>query len=99
MKKLAFLLAVFMLLCSVSFEGAKMKGAKKIAIAGGVAANGELRRAFSERAEKEGMQFFLPPPNLCTDNGAMISCAGYYDFISGKVAPLSQNAVATLRLI
>lgn len=94
----SFQKAIVDVLCKVSFEAAKQKGAKKIAIAGGVAANKELRRAFEERAAIEGMQFFLPPPNLCTDNGAMISCAGYYDFISGKVAPLNQNAVATLRL-
>lgn len=95
----SFQKAIVDVLCKVSFEAAKLRGAKKIAIAGGVAANSELRRAFSERAAQEGMKFFLPPPNLCTDNGAMISCAGYYDFVSGKVAPLSQNAVATLRLI
>jgi len=94
----SFQKAIVDVLCKVSFDAAKQKGAKKIAIAGGVAANSELRRAFEERAANEGMQFFLPPPQLCTDNGAMISCAGYYDFISGKRAPLCQNAVATLRL-
>ena len=94
----SFQRAVVDVLTTVSFEGAKMKGTKKIAIAGGVAANSALREAFSKRALSEGMEFFLPPPSLCTDNGAMISCAGYYDFISGKVAPLSQNAVATLRI-
>lgn len=95
----SFQRAVVDVLTKVSFDAAKSKGAKKIAIAGGVAANEALRNAFKERANAEGMQFFLPPPNLCTDNGAMISCAGYYDFISGKVAKLNQNAVATLRLI
>ncbi len=90
--------AVVDVLTRVTFSAAKEKGAKKIAIAGGVAANEQLRKSFMSRAENEGIEFFLPPPNLCTDNGAMISCAGYYDFIKGKVAPLNQNAVATLRL-
>jgi N6-L-threonylcarbamoyladenine synthase len=46
-------------------------------LAGGVAANSRLRAAVSERAaEYEGVEVFLPPPRLCTDNAAMIAVAG-----------------------
>ena len=93
----SFQAAVVDVLTDVTVRAAKKAGADKIAIAGGVASNSALRKSLSDAADKNGFQFFLPPPNLCTDNGAMISCAGYYDFISGKRAPLSQNAVATLR--
>ena len=45
-------------------------------IAGGVAANEYLRARLAELAEGEGMRLHVPPPNLCTDNGAMIAWAG-----------------------
>jgi N6-L-threonylcarbamoyladenine synthase len=44
--------------------------------AGGVAANGQLRRRLSALAEEAGLRFLAPPVDLCTDNGAMIAWAG-----------------------
>jgi N6-L-threonylcarbamoyladenine synthase len=44
--------------------------------AGGVAANLALRRALGALAAAEGMDLVVPPPRLCTDNGAMIAWAG-----------------------
>jgi len=71
---------------------------KKFAIAGGVASNSHLRAAFEEACEKRGVEFFLPPPILCTDNAAMIGCAGYYEFINGVRSGYDLNAVPNLRL-
>ena len=51
-------------------EAAEQTGASKIAVAGGVAANSELRRALSEAA--------FAPLALCTDNAAMIASAARY---------------------
>jgi N6-L-threonylcarbamoyladenine synthase len=51
-------------------EAAEQTGASKIAVAGGVAANSELRRALPEAA--------FAPPALCTDNAAMIASAARY---------------------
>lgn len=48
---------------------------KSVVIAGGVAANAELRRQLSERLP---LQIDYAPMNLCTDNGAMIATLGYY---------------------
>lgn len=48
---------------------------KSVVIAGGVAANQELRR---QLAEKLPFPIEYPPTQLCTDNGAMIACLGYY---------------------
>jgi N6-L-threonylcarbamoyladenine synthase len=50
-------------------------GAKTIVIAGGVAANTELRRQLQERTP---IDIHYAPPGLCTDNGAMIAALGYY---------------------
>ena len=44
--------------------------------AGGVAANLRLRRRLADLAETAGLPFVAPPPELCTDNGAMIAWAG-----------------------
>jgi N6-L-threonylcarbamoyladenine synthase len=44
--------------------------------AGGVAANGQLRRRLAALARRAGLRFIAPPPTLCTDNAAMIAWAG-----------------------
>jgi len=48
---------------------------KSVVIAGGVAANQELRRILSERLP---LHIDYAPMNLCTDNAAMVASAGYY---------------------
>jgi N6-L-threonylcarbamoyladenine synthase len=49
---------------------------RTLVVAGGVAANGRLRRRLSALAGEAGLRFVAPPPALCTDNGAMIAWAG-----------------------
>jgi N6-L-threonylcarbamoyladenine synthase len=44
--------------------------------AGGVAANGAIRRALGRFCAEAGIRLITPPLNLCTDNGAMIAWAG-----------------------
>jgi N6-L-threonylcarbamoyladenine synthase len=44
--------------------------------AGGVAANAAIRAALQEVAAKAQTKLVIPPPALCTDNGAMIAWAG-----------------------
>jgi N6-L-threonylcarbamoyladenine synthase len=44
--------------------------------AGGVAANGQLRHRLAALAANSGLRFVAPPPELCTDNAAMIAWAG-----------------------
>jgi N6-L-threonylcarbamoyladenine synthase len=45
-------------------------------VAGGVAANSAIRRALLRFCGESGLHLITPPPNLCTDNGAMIAWAG-----------------------
>ena len=55
----------------------KVAGRAQILVAaGGVAANNALRRALARFAAESGLTLVVPPPALCTDNGAMIAWAG-----------------------
>ena len=77
---------------------ARENGFNKIALAGGVAANGGLRAALQAAADKNGMTLFIPPISLCGDNAAMIGSQAFYEYQSGKIAKTDLNAYATMRL-
>ena len=94
----SFQRAVTDVLCEHTVEAAQKCGLKTIALAGGVAANSELRRRMAEEAGNWGMDVLSPPPVLCTDNAAMIACAGYYAYMAGETADLRLNAVPSLPL-
>ena len=74
-------------------------GCKKIAVAGGVAANSRIRRDLLAAAEKLGAEVFMPPLKLCGDNAAMIGAQAYYEYLSGNVADMSLNAYATKSIL
>lgn len=49
---------------------------KAVVMAGGVAANQYLRQKLEQLTTRYELPFVAPPPELCTDNGAMIAWAG-----------------------
>ena len=70
-----------------------------LALAGGVSANRELRRRMAALCESLDIPLYLPRLDLCTDNGAMIGSAAYYQLLKGNLADLSLNAVPALRFV
>ena len=73
-------------------------GYKTLVLAGGVAANSALRARMKKDAERTGARLYIPSKALCTDNAAMIACAGYYRYLTGGADSLSLDAYATLPL-
>lgn len=94
----SFQKAVVDVLVEHSLHAVETYGLKKFAIAGGVASNSSLRKAFEEECQKRDIEFYHPSPIYCTDNAAMIGVAGYYEYKKGVRSGLDLNAVPNLRL-
>lgn len=56
-------------------RAAELHDAPALVVAGGVAANASLRRVVVEECERRNIKLVIPPPELCTDNAAMIGAA------------------------
>ncbi|WP_019143584.1 tRNA (adenosine(37)-N6)-threonylcarbamoyltransferase complex transferase subunit TsaD [Aeromicrobium massiliense] len=68
--------AVCDVLTAKTIDACVEHGVKRLVLGGGVAANRRLREYAEERAKKAGVELRVPPPVLCTDNGAMIAALG-----------------------
>jgi len=80
-------------------QALKETGLKKVAVAGGVAANSRIRRDILAAAEALGAEIYMPPLKLCGDNGAMIGAQAYYEWKAGNVTDMSLNAYATKSIL
>jgi N6-L-threonylcarbamoyladenine synthase len=74
---------------------AEQIGAESVIVAGGVACNRGLREAASTQPQ---LSFFFPPPNLATDNAAMIAAAAFPRFERKEFAGYDLRAQASLML-
>lgn len=73
---LSFEEAVVDVLVEKSLAAVARTGRRRLVVAGGVGANRRLRGQLEGRAAERGIAVYFPPPELCTDNGAMIAFAG-----------------------
>ncbi len=90
--------AVVDVLVAKTLDAAREKRVRTVALAGGVAANSRLRQEMAGRALDQGLRFVTPSPVLCTDNAAMVACAGYFHLTRGETSPLDLPAVPDLGL-
>lgn len=91
----SFQAAVVDMLVNTTMTALGRLGIKRVALAGGVAANSGLQKRMREEADARGLELSYPPPRLCTDNAAMIACAGYYHLLRGDADKLDLETVAS----
>lgn len=80
-------------------QALRQTGYKKLAAAGGVAANSRIRKDLMAAVERTGADLYLPPLSLCGDNAAMIGAQAYYEYQAGNIADMSLNAYATKSIL
>ncbi len=90
--------AVVDVLVKKTFQAAKHEGLKRVVLSGGVAANRLLRKRMTEEASEEKLRVYLPSPQFCTDNAAMVGVVGCEYLKRGLRSPWSLNAFSTQSL-
>ncbi len=68
--------AVVDVLTAKAVRAAQDAGVGHLLVGGGVAANSRLRALAEQRCAAAGLRLRIPPPRLCTDNGAMVAALG-----------------------
>lgn len=79
-----------------TFKAAENLRYKKIAVAGGVSANSELRRRMDYECKQRGYSLYYPPLRYCGDNAAMVGAQAIFEYQSGNISGSELNATATL---
>lgn len=91
----SFQRAVVDVLVDHTFKAVASTGVGQVLLAGGVAANSALQGAFTARGVELGIAVGMPPPVLCTDNGAMAASAAYFRYERGETAGLDMDCYAS----
>jgi N6-L-threonylcarbamoyladenine synthase len=84
--------AVVDVLVEKLLRAARREKIRAVVLGGGVAANKTLRDRVSEAAHAEGLNFYVPPLNLCTDNAVMVAALGYHKLKAGLADDLTLDA-------
>ena len=94
-----FQAAVLDVLSYKLINAARQNGSRRIAVAGGVAANTALAERLTRDARRHNMKLFLPSKSLCGDNAAMIGARGYRLIQDGQLSSLDQDVYSRNRFL
>lgn len=86
--------AIVDVLVEKTIRAASAFSISQIVACGGVASNSRLRQKFAEETKRQGMEIFIPPPYLCTDNAAMVAAVGGRLLRTGRRDGWNLNAVS-----
>jgi N6-L-threonylcarbamoyladenine synthase len=92
----SFFQSVIDVLIHKTFNAAEAYGLNNISVSGGLAASRKLRLAFEAESARKGVKLFYPPPNLCTDNAAMVTCLAAHRYEAELFDDLTLDAFANL---
>jgi N6-L-threonylcarbamoyladenine synthase len=80
------------------FNAARQKNCNHVAVVGGVAANGRLRKKVYDRAAEKSVKVHIPSLELCGDNAAMIAAVGFHYLKQGVVSDLKSDVYSRTRM-
>jgi len=80
-------------------RAAEEYGIEAVTLSGGVASNSRLKDLMRDKLANIKVGFYFPPPELCTDNAAMIAAAGYMRYKLDGPSKLDVNAIPYLKLL
>jgi N6-L-threonylcarbamoyladenine synthase len=94
----SFLEAVVDVLSEKVVRAAKRLATPRIAVVGGVAANRRLREVLPMRAAEAELRVYFPPPELCTDNAAIVAACAHHRHTELGISDLSLSPDPNLPL-
>jgi len=94
----SFQAAVVDVLLAKAQRAAEEVGASAICLAGGVAANSELRERTLDYSVQSGMRAYVPSRSMCTDNAAMIAASAWWRLKASGPSGLDLGAQPNLKL-